>query len=261
MPNTQNIKILSKIFMKNNGKIFSSILLIILSIFLLLTLSRFGLITEANFQTGFTSLFGTICGAAIAFKLNKDKEENRLKNDALEKNKKSINSALFILLRQFNATILLERHCEAYKKYPEFHRALLMPATIFPDYSAVRFDFKELNFLVDMHKPEIAMNLSLMEETFSQMFGIFQRRNNTYVDRIQPIMKEHNFHSVDYTDEQREKLFSIDLRQIILRETNDVYDFIEHCKSDINKVRNELTAVAKEIFPGERFLSFEAVAK
>jgi hypothetical protein len=202
---------------------------------------------------GLTVLIGAFIGALSAFKLNENREN---KKEYKEKNT-ALNKALFTLIRKINAVKSMRNTFSPYKT--DLDRAFSLPAAKPPSYNDLKFNFEELDFLLAEY-PQLLMNLSIEQERFEQTFSAIEVRNNFYVNEVQPALNDLNLNNrkivvADFADALGERLF-----QGSLNGAQTMYSLIESTDKSLVEVHDEFSKIAREIFPGEKFVKWQAEA-
>ncbi len=211
----------------------------------------FGFINQSNIATTALSLFGTFFGATFAFRLNQYKENIQLES----KHREAINRALFILIRQYNAVLEVNKDFRNYGTVIE--KAFNMPAFKPPPYSDLTHNFNDLEFLLSSKNPNIIFDLSIEQERFYQTMESIKIRNEFHVNEFQILAEKNKLHEKSLTVAEMEALlgvrvFNASLQSVMQAEEN-VLEFIESCP----KMLTSLTVLAKEIYPKHKFICIE----
>lgn len=199
----------------------------------------------------FTVAVGAFVGAFAAFGL-KRYEENKL---SLKQQKAALNASLFVLLRQQNAISCIKRDLDKYET--PFDRALSLPAFKPPEYSDVRQDIESLHFLIDEHEPQILMELTIEQERFEQTLNAINIRNEFYVNEVQPALSYYALNGrplplAEFEEKLGERLF-----QGAINGAKTMYELVEASDKSLEEKYTELRNIAKNMFPGERFIAWK----
>ncbi len=196
------------------------------------------------------TLLSAFIGAYLAFALN-DRREAAKKS---RENKAAMNRSLFVLARQSNAVENYKRLMAEYKSSEE--RAFSMPAFTPPSYAELSHDFDGLAFLLESSEPQLMMELSIEQERFEQTIKAIQTRNDFYVSEIQPAMTHKNLmermlHINAIREALGERLFGG-----AMDSAKSVFQHVTSTSESLPEMHNRLHNIAKDLFPGAKFISF-----
>ena len=202
------------------------------------------------FIRGLTVAVGGFIGAFSAFWLKSYEEGKKDK----EKQKRALNLALFVLIRQSNAIQCIKRDLEKYKT--PFERGLSLPAMKPPDYSSLKQDIDSLQFLIDEDNAQILMELTVEQERFEQAISSINIRNEFYVKEVQPALSFHALNGrplplAEFEEKLGERLF-----QGAINGAAALYEHVYASEISLHKKYTELREIAKKIFPGEKFVAW-----
>ncbi len=233
----------------NVKKIYS--LITIGGIAICIILYRNGDLVLKDIGTAVLALFGTFLGATLAFRLNEQKE----KTDEKKKQREALNRALFVLMRQHNAIIQLKRDMDTYSS--ELHLAFNMPAIKPPSYSDLVQHISDLEFLIESSNPNLLFELTIEQERFHQAIDSLRIRNEFHVNEVQPKIEAVGING---------KRIPIDDASVLLGErvfigamtgAKNAKSHMDASNESLPKVMADLRKLAKEIFPGNKFLTYE----
>ncbi|UPW17095.1 hypothetical protein M0C34_12635 [Agarivorans sp. TSD2052] len=198
----------------------------------------------------FTVAVGGFIGAFSAFRLKKHEEYKIDKN----KQKSALNSALFVLIRQINAIQCVTRDFDKYKT--SFDRGFSLPAMKPPDYSAVKQDVVNLNFLVEKDKAQMLMDLTIEQERFEQAISAIGIRNEFYVNEVQPALSFHDLNGKPLLWSEFEEKLGERLFQGSINGAETMYGLVYASEKSLQDKYTDLRKLAKELFPNEKFLKW-----
>lgn len=168
-----------------------------------------------------------------------------------KKNKEiaSLHYALFILGRQYNTLIILNKSCKQHKDKSDLKRAMELPANRLQDTSDLKFPYEDLGFLSKIDTVKVLHQLGVAQDCFYQTVEAYRHRNEFYVETIQPIIKEKEIYKLMLSEKQVMDMLGEVESQTIIRNTNDIYEFIENTMNVLNKTQMELIDAGKKIHP------------
>jgi hypothetical protein len=213
-----------------------------------------GIISAKEVSIAFLASLGTFLGALFAFRLNENKETIK----KLSGQRASLNRALFVLARQRNAVNTFGKYLVPFKS--EIERAINLPAHKPPQYIDLKHNFEDLEFLLQIDQINLLMRLTVEQERFHQAFESLRIRNEFYVDELLPELSKHKFQGKNVTDNQLLDALGERILGTAINYADGLYFHIDECTQSIPAMHAELFAVAKELFPNEKFISFKAEA-
>lgn len=199
---------------------------------------------------GITVLIAAFVGAFSAFKLNSKKEDDKKYTEQ----KVAMNKAIFVSIRQINALKNMQKELSKYTK--ELDKAFKLPAMKPPCYDELKYDFDELSFLLEDH-PQVMMNLVIEQERFEQAFNSIEIRNDFYVHDVQPALSKLALNGKDIIVSEFAKALGERLFEGALNGANTMYFHIEITNTSIVEMHDELSAVARKVFIGEKFVKWK----
>jgi len=210
-----------------------------------------GILDRKDIGNAMLALFGTFLGATLAFRLEEEKERRKNADDQ----RKALNSALLILLRQYNALAQIEKDFANFPK--DMPAAFSMPASKPPNYGELVHNVPDLEFLLDSSDPNILLELTVEQERFHQAIEAVNVRNEFYVNEVQKALSENKMNRKSFTPEEAESLLG---DRIFGGAVNGAKNAREHvvltCKS-LTVMAEKLRRMAKELFPDRKFLMYE----
>jgi hypothetical protein len=133
-----------------------------------------------DIATSSLALVGTFLGATFAFRLNESKEYISLH----AKHRESLNRAIFILIRQFNAVHQLKLEIEKYSG--TYQKAFNMQALTPPPYKDLYHNFETLEFILESSEPSLIFELTTDQERFHQTIAALNFRNEFFIKEVMP---------------------------------------------------------------------------
>jgi hypothetical protein len=211
------------------------------------------IITEKEVSVAFLASLGTFLGALFAFRLNESKETSK----KLSEQRAALNRALFVLARQRNAVKSFTKYLQPFNS--DIERALMLPAHKPPRYEDLRQDFEAIEFLLESGKANVLMRIAIEDERFHQTFESIRIRNDFYVAEVQPELARHGFQG-NVTEKQLLEALGERIFGTAINYSNGLYFHVAESMKSIPSMHAEVLAIAKELFPNDMFLSFEAEA-
>lgn len=197
------------------------------------------------------ALLSTFLGAALAFRLNEHKE----KSEESRKQRDALNRALFVLIRQLNAIVQLKKNIESYKT--DFELAFNMPALKPPEYSDLSQNIADLEFLISSGASNFLLNMTIEQERFHQAIESIRIRNEFYVFEVQKEISAKGINGVSLSVDEASVLLGERIFCGAMSGAKNARSLVFHCSVSLPKAILELRALAKNIFPGHKFLAFE----
>lgn len=200
--------------------------------------------------TGLIALLGTVIGATLAFRLNEDRERER----EHAAHRAALNSALFVLARQWNAVHLLAQDIEPYTT--PFDRAFNFPAAKPPSYKDLVHRFEVLDFLLESDDVNTLFRLSVEQERFHQVIATLDVRNEFYVRELQPEIAKLRLNGKALTLGQAEVALGERLFGTAMRSAESFHSHVEASLKSLRTMHEELRGVAKKLYPGYKYVAF-----
>jgi len=198
--------------------------------------------------TAFLAMVGTFLGALFAFRLNESKENTKIEKERMA----ALNRALFILARQYNAILSLDKAMVPYKS--DFEKAFNCPALRPPSYSDLVQDFSAIGFLLDVVDPNVLMRLSVEQEGFHQTLESLRIRNEFYVNEVQPAIAQHGFNRRDVHAPEFQAALSERIFGTAMNSAKIMYSNVAEDRKNLLNLHGEVFATAKKLFPDARFI-------
>jgi hypothetical protein len=211
-------------------------------------------IGEKEIGAAFLALLGTFLGAMLAFRLNEDREENKLAKER----RAALNRVLFVLIRQHNATQQLLKEFDAYTT--PFDKAFNLPALLPPDYTDLDHNFTDLEFLLETPNADALFRLAVEQERFRQMLESLRVRNKFYVEEIQPAISRLSLNGREITSTQAAQLMGDRLFGGAIAGAKIAYEHVTACAKSVPAMHAEFLQLAKAMYPKHKFAVYENVA-
>lgn len=200
------------------------------------------------------SIFGTFFGATFAFRITEEKELRKLLNSRRE----ALNRASFILIRQANAIHQLYRDFE---RFPSpFEKAFNLPALKPPSYQDLEHTLSDLDFLLDSSNPSLLMEVAIEQERFHQALESLRARNEFYVEEVQPAIAKLALNGKLVSVEQAAGVLGERLFGGAMNGAEIAWQHISATNTSIPVVHKALLKQAKELFPKQKFITYERTA-
>lgn len=209
-----------------------------------------GLLTTKDLVAPLLSLSGTFLGAVFAFNLNREREENKLN----QRRQEALNRACFALIMQANAIRQLKLQFEPFPN--KIVRALSLPALKPPAYEHVRVDLGELDFLLSSENPGVLLNLAIEHERFHQAITTVLLRADFYVNEFQKKFAEVGGSKLNVNVGELKGLLGERIFQTLVSSTDLAFEHLSACDESIPKMLRELQAVAKVLYPKNKFVNY-----
>jgi hypothetical protein len=192
----------------------------------------------------------TLVGAQFAFRLTERKDQEI----DLAKRIHALNKANFTVGRQLNGIQYIREEvlpCDTPEK-----RLFECRAAMPPDYSDLRVDFESLSILLDSPDPDLLLRLSVAQDGFHQTMRAITLRAQYFVDQFQPAVMASGILSGPFTLEDARKEIGELVFNSALNYTNGMFVALEETALRLQKVIDELEALSRHIYPGEKFMRF-----
>ena len=193
-------------------------------------------------------------GSFSAYHLNDRREQRKQQEIRIN----SLNSALFVTLRQFNAITQLKRDLSRWEQ--DSSRFINMPAVVTGDYSDLKLDINSIEFLLRERDPNLLFELSVEQERFEAAIMALNMRNTFHYKELQPALSKAGFNNTTATLEQVIEAVGPKIAVTALKSTDGVFSHVYETYDSLSKVHLKLFETAKEIFPNETFIRFEPQA-
>ncbi|MCD5360300.1 hypothetical protein [Chromobacterium aquaticum] len=223
------------------------------AIFILIILFNQNEVAQKDFGTTILSLFSTFIGATFAFRLNEHKETEKL----LATQKASMNRALFIIIRQFNAISQIKQDFDNYSD--KYNRAFNMPAFKPPSYSDLTHNYSDLEFLLELENahPNLLLHLTVEQERFFQAMDSISIRNEFYVNEFQIAIEKMSMNGRNFHTDEIKTLLGERLFKGAITGAETAKNLIDASYISLQTLHKEVQDTARSIFPGKKFISYE----
>jgi hypothetical protein len=212
-----------------------------------------GSFEKKDLAAGLFALFGTFIGALLAFRLEQGKEQTRDERAR----KAALNRALLVLGVHHNE-IRTYRDLLLPFKHPfelAFNLDALQPADV-----GMHQKFDELDFLLQSSTPNVLFELIIEQARFDQAMEAVKLRNEFFVRKIQPTMAALGLTGRMVSVQELEAKLGDYLFGGAMQGAGMVREQIDASNESVPAMAKKLRAVAKELFPDERFVEFTTVA-
>ena len=203
-----------------------------------------------DFGTGLLALLGTLSGATLAFRLNEDKESKKEVSAQIS----ALNRALFVLIRQINATSLIQRELKPFKT--PFDRAFNFPAVTVAPYEDLVHRFENLEFLLNTTDSDMLMRLTVEQECFHQMLASLKTRNEFYVRELGPEIERLKLNGKTISEAEARALLGERMFGTAMNNTQILWNHVESTEKSIEQIHEELGVTAKCLYPDSKFVKF-----
>lgn len=190
-------------------------------------------------------------GSYSAYFLSDKKEQTREYNKKIN----SLNSALFVTLRQFNALMVIKRELVKWENDPS--RFINMPPRVNSSYSDLKIDLHGIDFLLRESNPNLLLELAVEQERFESAIMACSMRNDFHYKELQPALNAINFNIQNPTIQQLETAVGPKIAGTALKSTENVFSHVYLTHDSLSKIHSQLYKTAKELFPNETFIIFE----
>lgn len=210
-------------------------------------------LTLGNFGSALLALLGTFFGALFAFRLNERKDVDKERSRRIS----ALNRAILVLGAQHNEIRALYNDVS---KHPELvPRALQMNAALPVSSLRLEQNLDELLFLFGSSNPNIVFELHLEQIRFDQALETVRLRAAFTADVLHPEMARHQLKG-RYVNEQmlREMLGEL-IFESAVNMTRTMTYHVQGSNESLPVLQSKLHALAKELFPKEKFVKFELV--
>jgi len=199
---------------------------------------------------GFILFAATFFGAYVAFKLNENKEINKLES----RQKVALDMSIFILIRMIQGFRSTLKSIEDYKSVEQ--RAFSMPAFKPPDYQDLNFDFNELSFLLQ-YDSQIVLDLAIEQDRYKQLFNSINERNKFYLERVEPQLSKNNIRNMKVNEQQLRSVLGDSVFDGAFSAVNSMDMHIDGCSHSLSDLYNRTAHLARKIYPQTPFMRIE----
>jgi len=196
-------------------------------------------------------LAGTFLGAMFAFRLNENKEARKL----LLIQRQSLNRSLFILIRQANAVRQLKEIFDT--KSTQFEQAFNVPAVKSHEYTDLKQNFTDLEFLLESADPQILFKLTIEQERFDQTIESYNLRNKFYVEEVQPAVERLALNGKSITLQDAKLQLGERIFGTAMNGAKNAVFHINSSAISIPLMHADMLDLARTLFVGERFIQYK----
>jgi len=197
------------------------------------------------------ALFGTFFGVYFAFRLNENKDKEKVAREQ----KAALNRAIFILGRQYNSIRNYKKHLDMLTT--DFDKIYKLPNITCPQYCDIKQNLHELVFLLETSNHQIMMTLLIEQDCFDLTLECIRARNNFWLNEFQPELKRLIDRGLKLTHEQLPTSLDVRINSEAKSTSEQIYENVNKSIQSIPKVHQDLLTVAHEIFPNEKFIRFD----
>lgn len=212
-----------------------------------------GLVSENDFGVAFLALLGTFFGALFAFRL--DEQKDAAKERA--RRKSALNRALLVLGAQHNEIRTIKREMD------QFQNAVLcafnMNASQPANSLGLEQKIDDLEFLLESDDPNMLFKIHIEQLRFDQALETVRMRNVHCVGQVQPKMEAANLRGKLVNESMLRAAMGELIYETAVNTTTTMRYHITESDRSIPELMKELRALAKKLFPGEKFVVFELV--
>jgi hypothetical protein len=210
-----------------------------------------GTLDNKDLGTGLLALLGTFAGALLAFRL----EESRDRAKDVAAQKAALNRALLVLGYHHNE---IRTYCDLIAPYKQdIELAFNFPASEPPDHGDLRQRADELNFLLESRDPQILFELIIEQNRFDQAIQAIRIRNAFCVEHIQPAFAREGLNNRLISNREIEAKLGEYLYGAAIHGSQTMRDHVLASNQSLPDLATKLRAVAKELYPDERFVQFD----
>lgn len=208
-------------------------------------------LTLGSFGSAFLALLATFFGALFAFRLNERKDESKERSRRIS----AINRAILVLGAQHNEVRAIVHEVN---KHPQLiPRALQMNAAL--PVKSLRLEQKldELMFLFESSDPNILFELHIEQIRFDQALETVRLRAKFTGDILQPEMAKHQLKGKYVTEQMLREMLGELVFESAVNMTHTMTHHIQGSNESLPVLQSKLRALAKELFPDEKFVKFD----
>lgn len=210
-------------------------------------------LTLANFGSALLALLGTFFGALFAFRLNERKDADKERSRRIS----ALNRAILVLGAQHNEirTIVQEIN-----EHPEpiaraFHMNAAMPV------QSLRLEQRldDILFLLKSSDPNILFELHIEQIRFDQALETVRLRAKFTADVLHPEMAKHQLKGKYVNERMLREMFGELIFESAVNMTHTMTYHTQGSNESLPALQKKLHALAKELFPGEKFVKFDLI--
>lgn len=223
-------------------------------ILLILFAYYFNFIDMKDIATSALALVGTFLGATFAFRLNEVKEYESIHS----KRRESLNRAIFILIRQFNAIQQLNLE---FQKYPnENNRAFNMPAITPPPYEDLVHNFENLEFILESSEHNLIFELTIEQECFHQTISSLKNRNNFFINEVMPAIAKADINRKSVSPAEIKGILGERIFYGAIQGAKDTAELLEKNNASLPKIIESIVNFSKNSYPKHEFINMQKAA-
>lgn len=194
-----------------------------------------------------------LIGAFIAYLFRLIEKNLKEKRDQ----KAVLNKALATYLRQIQILSELKDDFKDHKDKHDEKRALETIPYELPEYSGVKQDIEQLDFLIEMQHADTYLQVSISQEAFDQVINAVKARSAFFDNHVIPgLIKVDEQGLVPNIKNLREALGMEKFKRLV-HLTNEMYTSLDHNANVLNKNIDRLFCCSKSIFPDHAFIYFK----
>lgn len=206
-----------------------------------------------SYVPALATLLAAFYGAKFAFQFQNDKEERKNR----EKSILDGNLAIFNLMRMANTLLVYRKQIiDPFRNKPTIF--LEMPPSLDLIEDDIKFSAENLFFLLQSDEINLVGELTVEKRKFQSALDAINDRSRIHRLEVQPTLEKAGVgQGGDYTFQQIEKILGERLHFTITQATEQVITSVDETITSLKDAGNRLSKTLKEIFPGERIISFK----
>jgi hypothetical protein len=206
-----------------------------------------------SYVPALATLLAAFYGAKYAFQFQKDKEDAKNR----EINILNGNLAIFNLMRMANTLFVYRRQfIEPFREKPTAF--LEMPPSLELLEDDIKFNTDDLFFLLQSDEINFIGELAVEKSRFQRALDTINERSRVHRLEVQPALEKAGVvQGGDYTFQQIETILGDRLNHTIRQATVQVINSVDETIISLKVAGDKLSKILKDIFPGERIISFE----
>ena len=207
-----------------------------------------------RFLNAIVILFAAFLGAYCAYLLAEKKEVRKLEREKI----KSLNTALFVSLRQLNAMLHIKNLISPWEA--DEYRFINMPAMLVGSYEDLKLDLNALDFLLEEDDPNLLFEISIEQERFESTVSTFEIRNKIHYEKIQTALDIPELVNTNLTLKKIIDVLGKKQAGSAKKCTDDTFRHVYENYESMRFSHYKLFNTAKRLFPGQEFIRFEPEA-
>lgn len=205
-----------------------------------------------RFLNAIVILFAAFLGAYCAYLLAEKKEVSKLEKEKI----KSLNTALFVSLRQLNAMLHIKNLISPWEA--DEYRFINMPAMLVGTYDDLKLDLNALGFLLEEDDPNLLFEISIEQERFESAVSTFKLRNKIHYEKVQTALDIPELDNNNLTLNKIIDVLGKKLAGSAKKSTDDTFQHVKDNYESMKLSHYKLFASAKRLFPSQEFIRFES---